>query len=406
MIHILDYKSATFDFNPEILLQYVDLPRIFQKFVSETDYVKEKLKKDGLINYQQVSYENKFTVNKLSEYIEKNSDISLLFCNIDIFEEFEITPNYFFTNISKKYPHIKFIVSSDETFFKFTKTEYKQDNVFYILNALSSPYSFVDDVNAITNFSSYYIMNDYLQEDYCKFIKGLSLTSNRIVKDKKYNFYNGVHKPHRLKCYELIKNNDLLDEGYFSYADFAYLSKEKEYNQEFMEFFNMKSEKEYEDYLSTFQIPLFYDTEKSDPNIFVAFAIPPQTSFQSYISITTETHFYCEGTPNDMILSEKAFKPFYGMTIPLIIGQPIGLKYLKDLGFDLFEDFFDVKPTYTKKDTFEQLDKNLKKIKSSSKKEIHDFYFKNYHRVQNNFDVLTERLKERDIENLNNFLNA
>jgi len=406
MIHILDYKSATFDFNPEILLQYVDLPRIFQKFVSETDYVKEKLKKDGLINYQQVSYENKFTVNKLSEYIEKNSDISLLFCNIDIFEEFEITPNYFFTNISKKYPHIKFIVSSDETFFKFTKTEYKQDNVFYILNALSSPYSFVDDVNAITNFSSYYIMNDYLQEDYCKFIKGLSLTSNRIVKDKKYNFYNGVHKPHRLKCYELIKNNDLLDEGYFSYADFAYLSKEKEYNQEFMEFFNMKSEKEYEDYLSTFQIPLFYDTEKSDPNIFVAFAIPPQTSFQSYISITTETHFYCEGTPNDMILSEKAFKPFYGMTIPLIIGQPIGLKYLKDLGFDLFEDFFDVKPTYTKKDTFEQLDKNLKKIKSLSKEEIHDFYFKNYHRVQNNFDVLTERLKERDIENLNNFLNA
>ena len=406
MIHILDYKSATFDFNPEILLQYVDLPRIFQKFVSETDYVKEKLKKDGLINYQQVSYENKFTVNKLSEYIEKNSDISLLFCNIDIFEEFEITPNYFFTNISKKYPHIKFIVSSDETFFKFTKTEHKQDNVFYILNALSSPYSFVDDVNAITNFSSYYIMNDYLQEDYCKFIKGLSLTSNRIVKDKKYNFYNGVHKPHRLKCYELIKNNDLLDEGYFSYADFAYLSKEKEYNQEFMEFFNMKSEKEYEDYLSTFQIPLFYDTEKSDPNIFVAFAIPPQTSFQSYISITTETHFYCEGTPNDMILSEKAFKPFYGMTIPLIIGQPIGLKYLKDLGFDLFEDFFDVKPTYTKKDTFEQLDKNLKKIKSLSKEEIHDFYFKNYHRVQNNFDVLTERLKERDIENLNNFLNA
>lgn len=406
MIHILDYKSATFDFNPEILLQYVDLPRIFQKFVSETDYVKEKLEKDGLINYQQVSDENKFTVNKLSEYIEKNSDISLLFCNIDIFEEFEITPNYFFTNISKKYPHIKFIVSSDETFFKFTKTEYKQDNVFYILNALSSPYSFVDDVNAITNFSSYYIMNDYLQEDYCKFIKGLSLTSNRIVKDKKYNFYNGVHKPHRLKCYELIKKNDLLHEGYFSYADFAYLSKEKEYNQEFMEFFNMKSEKEYEDYLSTFQIPLFYDTEKSDPNIFVAFAIPPQTSFQSYISITTETHFYCEGTPNDMILSEKAFKPFYGMTIPLIIGQPIGLKYLKDLGFDLFEDFFDVKPTYTKKDTFEQLDKNLKKIKSSSKKEIHDFYFKNYHRVQNNFDVLTERLKERDIENLNNFLNA
>jgi hypothetical protein len=156
--------------------------------------------------------------------------------------------------------------------------------------------------------------------------------------------------------------------------------------------------------LKDFEIPLLYDSEESDPNIFVAFAIPPQTSFQSYISITTETHFQAEGVPSDIVLSEKAFKSFYGMNIPLIIGQPIGLKYLKDLGFDLFEDFFDVTPKYTKVEIFNQLDKNLQKIKSLSKKEIHDFYFENYDRVQNNFYTLTQRLKEKDLENLNNFL--
>lgn len=401
MIHILDYKSATFDTDPEILLQYVDLPRIFDKFVSETDYVKNTDKEN--IVYKEIKDNQKFTIQTFCDYID-NNEVSLVVCNIDIFYDFEITPNDFFIKISKKYPNIKFIVSSDETFFRFTKTEYKHSNVFYIINALSNPYSFVDNVDNITNLASYYIMNDYLQEEYCKFIGRLSLVTNRIVKDKKYNFYNGIHKPHRLKSYELIKKHNLLDEGYFSYADFAYLSKEDEYNQEFMDFLGFKTEEEYKEYLKDFEIPLLYDSEESDPNIFVAFAIPPQTSFQSYISITTETHFQAEGVPSDIILSEKAFKSFYGMNIPLIIGQPIGLKYLKDLGFDLFEDFFDVTPKYTKVEIFNQLDKNLQKIKSLSKKEIHDFYFENYDRVQNNFYTLTQRLKEKDLENLNNFL--
>jgi hypothetical protein len=204
-----------------------------------------------------------------------------------------------------------------------------------------------------------------------------------------------------LKSYELVKNNNLLNEGYFSYADFAFLSKNNDEIAHFMDFLDIKTEEEYNQYLSNFEIPVLYDTLDSDPNIFVAFAIPPQTSFQSYISITTETFF--ENNSKDLVFSEKSFKPFYGFNIPLIIGQTTGLKYLKDLGFDLFEDLFEITPTYSKTEIFEQFDKNLEKIKKISKLELHTFYEKNLNRIYHNFEILTNRLKERDLENLNNF---
>ena len=403
MIHILDYKSAHFDYNTDVILQYVDLPRIFQKFISETDYIKNKLKQDGGVIYKRIHDYDKFTISSFCEYLDNNKDINVLVCNIDIFKDCYIIPNSFFSHISKKYPNIKFIVSSDETFMKYGKEEYSHKNVFYICNSIINPYSFVENVNILNNFASYYTMNDYLQEEYVSFLQKIFYTSNDVVRDKKYNFYNGVHKPHRLKSYELIKKCDLLNEGYFSYADFAHMTKNEEATQEFIDFFGFKNKEEYKNYLSTFEIPLYYDTIESDPNVFVAFANPPQTSLQSYISITTETFFELDRPSPDMILSEKAFKSFYGFNIPLIIGVPTGIKYLKDLGFDLFEDLFDISPKSNKKELFEQVEKNLKVIKSMTKLELHDFYIKNMDRINYNFEILTRILKERDLENLNNF---
>jgi hypothetical protein len=403
MIHILDYKNSYFDYNPDILLQYVDVTRIFQKFISESNFIKKQLEKDGQVIYKRVDDNDKFTVTTFCKYINENNDINILVCNIDIFKDCYIIPNSFFSYISKKYPNIKFIVSSDETFMSYSNIEYNHKNIFYILNRISKPYSFVKNVNILNNFASYYTMNNYLQEEYVNFLQKLFYTSNDVVRDKKYNFYNGVHKPHRLKSYELIKKCDLLDEGYFSYANFAHMTENEETDQEFMHFFGFKTKEEYKKYLSAFEIPRYYDTIESDPNVFVAFANPPQTSLQSYVSITTETTFHVASEIYDMVLSEKAFKPFYGFNIPLIIGTPIGIQYLKDLGFDLFEDLFDVTPKSNKKELFEQVENNFKVIKSMTKLELHDYYIKNMDRLNYNFELLTKILKERDLENLNNF---
>jgi hypothetical protein len=405
MIHILDYKSATFDYNPDILLQYVDVTRIFQKVISETPFIQEKLEKNGSVIYKRIEDYDRFTLPKFYEYIENNNDIEIVVCNIDIFENWQLDTNQFFDKISKKYPNIKFIVSSDETFFKYSEQESNHFNVFYILNGIINPYSFIDNTDWIRNYCNFYITNNYLQEDYINFLKKIFYLTNDMVRDKKYNFYNGVHKPHRLKCYELIKNNNLLEEGYFSYSDFAELSKDKSYIYDYMNFLDIKSLEEYNDYISKFEIPYYYDTKDSDPNVFVAFSNPPQTALQSYISITTETSFYSDEESNNFIFSEKAYKGFFGFNIPLIIGQPTGIRYLKDLGFDLFEDLFDVSPKYTKSEIFEQANKNFSIIKSMSKSEIYDYYVNNMHRVFQNYDLLTNQLKQRDIDKLEGFLN-
>ena len=404
MIHILDYKTATFDFNPDIILQYVDVPRIFQKLISETDFVKNKLKKDGSLVYKKIDEKDRFTLETFYEYVDSNIDIQIIVCNIEIFKKCFTHTNLFFDKISKKYPKIKFIVSSDETFFKYSNSEYQHKNVFYILNSILNPYSFINNIDSIKNLASYYITNNYLQADYSSFIFKMFNYTNTIVKDKKYNFYNGVHKPHRLKCYELVKNNDLLPEGYFSYVDFAYQSKNTDLERDFIDFLDLNDKEEYYEYLSKFEIPLHYDTTESDPNIFVAFLNPPQTSFQSYICITTETTFQSGQRENDLVLSEKSFKPFFGFNIPLIVGIPTAIQYLKDLGFDLFEDLFDISPKNNKVEIFEQFDKNLKVIKNMSKLELHNFYVDNIQRIEHNFNLLTNRLKEKDIENINNFL--
>jgi hypothetical protein len=146
------------------------------------------------------------------------------------------------------------------------------------------------------------------------------------------------------------------------------------------------------------------DTTDVNPNVFVAFAIPPQYSLQSYVSITTETYFFQNELSKNAVFSEKSLKAFYGFNIPLILGQPASIRYLKDLGFDMFEDLFDLTPKFKKNEIFEQFEKNLKVINSMTKDELHKYYVNNLNRVHSNFQILTNRMEEYDLYNLNNFL--
>jgi hypothetical protein len=77
---------------------------------------------------------------------------------------------------------------------------------------------------------------------------------------------------------------------------------------------------------------------------------------------------------------------------------------LKDLGFDMFEDLFDLTPKFKKNEIFEQFEKNLKVINSMTKDELHKYYVNNLNRVHSNFQILTNRMEEYDLYNLNNFL--
>ena len=404
MIHILEYKNCWFDRNSDILIQYVNMPIIFERLLEKTNVIGDLISNKNYIHKEIFEGDELFDRDTLSDYIEANSDISILFCNADIFKNSIVTATDCINYISKKYPNIRFIVLTQETFLTYTKQSFDNKNVFYIINSLSNPYEYVATISKMERVSNYYVMNTYLQNNYNTFLNSLFHQTRDLVRTKKYNFFNGIHKPHRLKCYEIIKNNNMLDDGYFSYVDFAYFKNDEEQYQEFMEFLGFHSTESYLEYLNGFEIPYLCDTTEVNPNVFVAFAIPPQYSLQSYVSITTETYFFENENARNVNFSEKSLKSFYGFNIPLILGQPTSIRYLKDLGFDMFEDLFDLTPKYKRNEIFEQFDNNVKVINSMSKMELHDYYVNNLHRIHNNFETLTKRMVEYDLYNLNSFL--
>jgi hypothetical protein len=405
MIHILEYKNCWFDRNPDILIQYVNMPIILERLLAKTNVIGELISNKNYIHKEIFEGDDLFDTNILSDYIESNTNISILFFNADIFKNSITTANDSINYLSKKYPNIRFLVLTQETFLTYTKQSFDNKNVFYIINSLSNPYEYVATISKMERVANYYIMNTYLQHNYNTFLNSLFHQTRDLVRTKKYNFFNGIHKPHRLKCYEIIKNNNMLDDGYFSYVDFAYFKNDEEQYQEFMEFLGFDSTESYLTHLNGFKIPYLCDTTEVNPNVFVAFAIPPQYSLQSYVSITTETYFFENENARNVNFSEKSLKSFYGFNIPLILGQPTSIRYLKDLGFDMFEDLFDLTPKYTRKEIFEQFDNNVKVINSMSKMELHEYYVSNLNRIHNNFETLTKRMVEYDLYNLNNFLN-
>ena len=60
----------------------------------------------------------------------------------------------------------------------------------------------------------------------------------------------------------------------------------------------------------------------------------------SYLCLVTETEFN-NATPANFFTSEKTFKPIIGLRPFFVYGQPKLRQYLKDRGFDIFEDIFD-----------------------------------------------------------------
>jgi hypothetical protein len=66
----------------------------------------------------------------------------------------------------------------------------------------------------------------------------------------------------------------------------------------------------------------------------------PKIWMNSYLCIVTETEF-TNTYPENFFISEKTFKPILGYRPFFIYGQAPLRQYLKESGFDIFEDLFD-----------------------------------------------------------------
>lgn len=391
MIYVLDIEGWPFDPtwpNNKEPFQYITLEYFIKNFAFTDQQIHMHTIQNG---------NNKVSVDVVDAILSENKDIKIFVCNLDAFKDKQQLLMYD-EKLCKQYPDVFFIFFYHELDVTFLVDPKSKDirNIMYVLNSFST--NDFEELNR--KIFPYYIINSYLQKNY-EMMYRMYHPNHDLRKIKKYNFLNGIHKPHRLAAYELIKKHNLLEDGFFSYLDYTNFLNDKNYKQQTADWLNMDLEK-FDTYITDFKVPYLLETyeTKEQPGIFAApFLIPPIYSWQSYISITSETN-YIEKS-NIVSMSEKSFKAFSGFNIPLVYGQPSLVEYLRHQGFDMFDDLFDNRITTSKEETLLKLDKNLQVIKNMSLEELHNFYVKNYHRIQNNFYNLVYKLKDKHLNQIN-----
>ena len=110
----------------------------------------------------------------------------------------------------------------------------------------------------------------------------------------------------------------------------------------------------------------------------------------SFFSVVNESQF---GSYTHTFITEKTWKAIFNFHPFVIVGSPNSLKYLKEKGFDTFEDIFD-----SSYDSIVDKDWRLKKILLT-----HDDFFKN-----NNIEKLQKLrndIHDRLLHNYNHFWN-
>jgi hypothetical protein len=128
---------------------------------------------------------------------------------------------------------------------------------------------------------------------------------------------------------------------------------------------------------------------------------------QSYFSIVTETLFYRVGN----YISEKTWKPIQHLHPFVIVGRPHTLRFLKNLGFKTFSEFWDESYDEIEEDSLrmEKVYEVIKKLLNMSSFEWDLLYLKLKPILINNRKVLLE-FHEQNIsniyyKNLNNLIN-
>jgi hypothetical protein len=358
------------------LFEYVDLEYI----------VKEALFKDDIVKYIGIPRYSKIDTDFIQNVINDNLHTNVVAVNLNsFFTDDDPNQNVDFDNLIKfvnQTPNIFFIFFYHELNLYLYNTIYIPKNVLFILNSFSLSH------NVIDNVVSYYHINWNLQKNNRNFYHVNKRFFN-FKRHKKYSFYNGIHKPIRFFAYDILIDNDMLNDGYFSYLDYANHIDNPENINEIMKLFRLEKIGDYHKLRKKFKIPYLLDSSFIHPNWsdVPPFMNPLSHTLNSYINITAETNYF---TSYEYVsISEKSYKPFISFNIPLIIGQPSIYPYMRDCGFDMFDDFFDNSECKTTNDMLNQIKQNFTKINKMSIDDIHNFYIKNLHRLEHNFEIVT-----------------
>jgi hypothetical protein len=269
--------------------------------------------------------------------------------------------------LSKKYNDCKFVLFDDDNFVEYIDTaQYTFFSNKFIVRDTNELYHYEHNCN-------YYRYRSPLQE-YFPHLEYIIKIFDLNIRQKKMNMIIGVDKKERLDVFEYVYNIGLNSDSWLGYSAFTCNYDDTDISAKLLEFKKNK-------------LPVILDTpmERSMQGS-VNVEIPPlPITMTSYISCILETMVVAE----DIIhLSEKSWNPFISKNIPLILGNKYLTQYLKDLGFWLAEDLFDISPQDSVSAIINQYKRNLDIIHKMSYKDIHSYYVKNQAKIEQNFSKM------------------
>jgi len=124
-------------------------------------------------------------------------------------------------------------------------------------------------------------------------------------------------------------------------------------------------------------------------------------NLNSYVSIVAPD--LCN-SDDYQLASNNLFRPFFWKNIPLFIGSNHTQDVVKNYGFDLFEDVFEL-PTENIRglDRVNIFFENIQRINTKTYSELHELHNSINHRLDNNFNLLRE-LGTKNIKHLINLI--
>jgi hypothetical protein len=387
---------------------------------------------------------NHILVNDLNEETINTNDVYLLcfesFSTQVLFEYYSNENNKIenmisskLLNLVKKYPNFKIMfVDIWEGSYEHNIEFFKKLNEFLDRNNISDVNKIIISTvngliekvdNNILNPSGTQRINTFCNDSYInesgKFISELRATKNKEIvskeyiyslqselklekKPKKFLMYNrNTSRLHRPWFVKLLFENNLLDSGYVSLIkneEFEeYIKKSNESVSELdlieSDFNNLKNS--YKEYY-----PLTIDEEDGDTIAWFHNYLSRKKEYEeTFFSIVGETN----AEKNYLFITEKTTKPIMNLHPFFIVGSPYSLKYLQNMGFKTFSEFWD--ESYDTETNFKircnmiinevkklcnksqeeliEMIKNMEDILIFNKKLLHSFY--NNNRSENMF---------------------
>ena len=280
------------------------------------------------------------------------------------------------------------------------KYNIKTSNIYFISNdaklgdnydTWTAKYN-IPKINIIT-------LNRYLEEakPWVRDIDKFSIEDFKVdrIREKKFTCLNGAFREHRLILVSELFRSGLENDGYISYIVNTGYNNQPPIESE-IDNVDKDLLKYYMDIIVP-TIPLTTELEKGmeliEPYISTSYVHEMYTN--SYFNIVTETSYNWNSTSiidNNIYLTEKTYRPIFGMQPFIMVSNPGVLKHLKDMGFKTFPEFFDESYDEIENPTERMytIINEIKRICNLSNEQLHDRYYNIFDKLEYNRNRLIE----------------